>query len=217
MNGQKQSVEPRRLVILADGGALADLNDRLGFEGAQKKDFARIPDAVIKAFQEQHVQVACPVDSRILCTIGSEKAQSFLTKMEEVWTVRAFPLSFAKYDRAPEAGGERHKFRLRFHAYLGYALGMVTGAKAAGEKGPIIAVVTDDPHLLPCMSDSRAAGIDARLAWWQSSVGEEVSYFAARNGVPILWLSHESDAPMQPGQKRDAALEGLLKGGLTRR
>src|SRR5260370_24950957 len=98
MSVQKQSVEPRRLVILADGGALQDLNDRLGFEGVQKKDFARIPELVIKTFQEQQVPVTCPIESRILCTIGSEKAQGFLSKMEEVWTVRAFPLSFAKYD-----------------------------------------------------------------------------------------------------------------------
>jgi hypothetical protein len=217
MNVQKQNPEPRRLVILADGGTLADLNDRLGFEGVAKKDFGRIPDLVIKAVQDQHVHVACPIDSRILCTIGSEKAQGFLQKMEEVWTVRALPLSFAKYDRAPETGSDKHKFRLRFHAYLGYALGMITGAKTGGDKGPIVAVVTDDPHLLPCMNDSRAAGIDARLAWWQASLGEEVSYFAARNGVPILWLSHEAEASLQPGQRRDAALEGLLKGGLTRR
>lgn len=217
MNVQKQTVEPRRLVILADGGALQDLNDRLAKEAAPKKDFARIPEQVIKAFEAQKVPVACPIESRILCTIGSEKAQGFLNKMEEAWTVRAFPLSLAKYDRAAEAGGDAHKFRLRFHAYLGYALGMLTGAKAPGDKGPIIAVLTDDPHLLPCMSDSRAAGIDARLAWWQSFVGEDLTYFAARNGVEMLWLSPEVDTAMQPGQKRDSALEGLLKGGLTKR
>ena len=93
---------------------------------------------------------------------------------------------------------------------LGYALGIVTGSTSHGQRGPIVAVVTDDPHLLPCMSDSRAAGIDARLAWWRSSIGQDVSFLAARNGVPILWLSDESDALTGAKEKRDPALEGLL-------
>ena len=217
MPTNRQHIETRRLVILADGGALADLNDRLASEGSAKKDFGRIPDAVIEALHQQQVSVECPVESRILCTVGSEKAQNFLSKMEEFWTVRALPLSFAKYerDRVADVGGERHKFRIRFHAYLAYALGVLTASRSPG--APIIAMFTDDPHLLPCMSDARAAGVDVRLAWWQSSVSEEVSYFAARNEVPIVWLAHEIDAPLQPGQRRDPALEGLLKGGLTRR
>lgn len=211
MGAQKQNVGPRRLVLLADGGALADLNDRLGFEGSPKKDFGHIPETVIKTLEGARVHVVCPVESRIFCTVGSEKAQSFLKKMEGFWTVRTFPLSFAKYDRAIESGGDKYRYKLRFHAYLGYALGVLTGSHPGAAGALIIAVITDDPHLLPCMSDSRASGLDVRLAWWQSSVSEEVSYFAARNGVDILWLAHEVDAPMQPGQRRDPALQALLK------
>lgn len=211
----KQEKDMCRVAILADGGALADLNERLGFEGSPKKDFGRIPDTVIDALQKPDVSVDCPLESRILCTVGSEKAQSFLTKMEEFWTVRALPLSFAKYDRAADMGADKHKFKIRFHAYLGYALGMLTALRFPG--GLIVAVLTDDAHLLPCMSDARAAGLDTRLAWWQSSVSEEVSYFAARNGVPILWLAHEVEAQIQPGQRRDPALAGLLRGVQTRR
>lgn len=210
MGIHEQTTEPRQLVILADGGSLSDLNDRLVSDGAPKKDFAQIPESMTNSFLEQEASVTCPVGSRIFCTIASGSARSFVSKMEKQWTVRAFPLSYAKYERGAEKGGSKHEFRTRFHAYLGYALGIMTGSTPPGQQCPIVTVVTDDPHLLPCMSDSRAAGIDARLAWWRSSIGQDVSFLAARNGVPILWLSDEADAPTGPADKRDAALEGLL-------
>ena len=213
MPSPKQTTEKRRLVLLADGGALADLNERLGIEGAPKKDFARLPDAVVKAFSDQQVAVTCPQDSRIFCTVGSEKAQSFLTKMEQHWTVRAFPLTFAKYERAGDVGGDKHKFRLRYHAYLAYVLGVLTGTRQGAER-PLVGILSDDPHLLPCMADSRAAGVDARLIWWQSALPEEVSYLAARNNGPLLLLPYDEMA-VHFSQQRDSAIEQLLKGGLT--
>lgn len=214
MSTPKRTTESRRrLVILADGGALADLNDRLGSEGAPKKDFARIPETVIKAFADEQLTAECPLESRILCTVGSEKAHSFLTKMEQYWTVRAFPLSFAKYERAGDLGAEKHKFRLRFHAYLAYVLGVITGTHG-GANRPLVGVVTDDPHLLPCMSDSQAAGVDVRLIWWQSALGEEVSYLAARNRVRLLLLPYD-EMGVHYSQHRDSAIDRLLKGGLA--
>lgn len=200
----------RRLAILADGGALSDYNERLGYEGAPRKDFARIPDAVRDKIG-QGTPLHCPIESRIFCTVGSEKAQGFLTKMGEAWTVRAFPLSFARYDRVGEADADKHRFRLRYHAYLGYALGLLVGAGEESHSARIVGVVSDDPHLLPCMSDAQASGLDVRLVWWESSISEEVSYLAARNGVPLVLLAHD-DAPREIGQRRDTALRQLLGG-----
>jgi len=99
--------EARRLIVLADGGALSDLNERLGLEDAPRKDFARIPDAIVKALEDEGIAADCPIDSRIFCTVGSEKAQGFLTKMAQAWTVRPFPLSVAKYERAGEASADK--------------------------------------------------------------------------------------------------------------
>ncbi len=218
--------ETRRLILLADGGALSDLNERLGLEDAPRKDFARIPEAIVKALEDEGVRVECPIDSRIFCTVGSEKAQGFLTKMAQAWTVRPFPLSVAKYERAGDPSAEKHRFRLRFHAYLGYALGLLTGAaRAAGPelRHQTVLVLTDDPHLLPCMGDAKATGVDVRLVWWQSAIAEEVSYLAARNGVPTILLPADDSVTHQPQQRRDTALEQLLRsttegaGGLTRR
>ncbi len=203
---------PRRLVLLADGGALLDLNERLVVEGANKADFAKISDLVVRTLADQNIPVSSPLESRILCTVGSEKAQSFLTKMEQYWTVRAFPLSFAKYDRSLESGGDRHKFRLRFHAYIGYVLGVLTGAPNGKERS-LVGILADDPHLIPCIADARAAGVDARLVWWQSSLGEEVAYLAARNGVPTLLLPFE-ESTTHPTHQRDSAIHTLLTSGL---
>lgn len=209
----------RRLILLADGGALSDLNDRLTGEGARPKDFTRIPDAVVKAFQDEDATVDCPMDSRIFCTVGSEKAQGFVTKMAQAWTVRAFPLSVAKYERAGEPGGDRHRFRLRFHAYLGYVLGVLTGAGHAADSAggsQTVLIVTDDPHLLPCMGDSRATGMDVRLVWWQSAVAEEVSYLAARSDVPIVLLPVDESTAHHAPQRRDTALEQLMRSAAQR-
>src|SRR5712692_551870 len=205
--------EARRLIVLADGGALSDLNERLGLEDAPRRDFARIPDAIVKALEDEFA-ADCPIDSRIFCTVGSEKAQGFLTKMAQAWTVRPFPLSVAKYERAGEASADKHRFRLRFHAYLGYALGLLTGADQAAGSAPrqqTVLVLTDDPHLLPCMGDSKARGVDVRLVWWQSAIAEEVSYLAARNGVQTLLLPADDSTMHHAQQRRDSALEQLLR------
>ncbi|MGD9523401.1 MAG: hypothetical protein AB7N73_05625 [Gemmatimonadales bacterium] len=199
----------RRLVLLADGGALLDLNERLAGEGAGKIDFAKIPDLVVDVLADHNLTADAPLDSRILCTVGSEKAQGFLAKMEQSWTVRAFPLSFAKYDRSPDHGSDRHKFRLRFHAYIGYVLGVLAGGGNRTEE-LLVGILSDDPHLIPCMADARAAGIDARLVWWQSSLGEEVAYLAARNGVLTLLLPFE-EAASRPIHQRDAVIQQLLQ------
>jgi hypothetical protein len=205
-----KSSAQRRLVLLADGGALLDLNDRLASEGAPKKDFARIPDSVVKGFADERIVVDCPVESRVLCTVGSERAQSFLAKMEQDWTVRAFPLSFAKYERPGDSDVDKHKFRLRFHAYLGYVLGVLTGS-TQDATGLVIGLLSDDAHLLPCLADAKAAGIDARLIWWQAALPEEVAYLAARNGVPLLLLPHDEMA-VHYSHHRDIAIERLLRG-----
>jgi hypothetical protein len=217
--------ERRRLVLLADGGALSDLNERLADEPVPaRKDFAKVPDAVIRALTDTGIAVESPLEFRIFCTVGSEKAQGFVAKMGESWTVKQMALSFAKYERAGDAGKEKHRFRIRFHAYLGYVLGKVTAYHSeAPEPGhPIVGIVTDDPHLLPCMADSGASGLDVRLVWWQSAISEEVSYLAARQDVKMLLLPAD-DGTDHRLQRRDVTLEQLMKStraaksGLTKR
>jgi hypothetical protein len=203
---------PRKLILLADGGALADLNDRLTEDGTRPKDFTKVPAAIIQTFAAEKTPVDCPKESRIFCAVGSEKAQNFLAKMGEAWNVRPFALSFAKYERGGESAKEKHRFRIRFHAYLGYALGLFVGTYQQSPGGVIVGIVSDDPHLLPCIGDARAAGIDARLIWWQSSIGEEVQFFAARSNAPVLLLPTE-DAP-EPQTHRDSALLQAIRATL---
>jgi hypothetical protein len=208
-----------RLILLADGGALADLNERLESENSARKDFVRIPDAVIKMIGED-IPIECPIDCRVFCTVGSEKAQNFLKSIGQAWTVRPFPLSMARYERdSAAADGQRHPFRLRFHAYLGYALGLLSGSRTrkSGQtvNRPIkVGVISNDAHLLPCMSDLQAsdAAVDVRLVWWENSLSDEVQYLAARNGVKLCLLPNDEEVSFLGQHHRDRALEGLLLG-----
>jgi hypothetical protein len=217
MVSQKRSVkEERRLILLADGGALADLNERMESESTPKKDFVKIPDAVEKKLGEEF-PIDNPIESRIFCTVGSEKAQNFLKSISQEWTVKPFALSMVRYERdASSTDGNRHPFRLRFHAYLGYVLGLLAGSRAKTSeqlRRPIIVgVLTNDPHLIPCMSDLKAgnAEVDVRLVWWENALSEEVSYLAARNGVTVCLLPNEDDGVYRHPHHRDKVLEGLL-------
>jgi hypothetical protein len=213
-SGSQVIHDPKRLVLLADGGALADLNERLADEGAgARKDFAKVPSAVIKALRDEGAVVDSPIEFRFFCTVGSEKAQGFVAKMAESWTVKPLALSFAKYERSGDTGKEKHRFRIRFHAYLGYSLGLLTAAHLQPDvdrSRTIVGIVTDDCHLLPCMADSRANGIDVRLVWWQASVSDELSYLAARNDVKLLLLPGD-DGTDYHAARRDAALETLMR------
>jgi hypothetical protein len=204
-------------MLLADGGALADLNERLTEKNARPKDFTKVPDAIIRTFADENTPVDCPRESRVFCTVGSEKATNFVAKMSEAWNVRPFALSFAKYERGGDAGKEKHRFRVRFHAYLGYALGLSVGLHQPSSTESIVGIVSDDPHLLPCIGDARAAGVDARLIWWESSVGEDLQYFVNRNNTPVLLLP-EDEAPDQQAQAlRDdvlmQAMRAIVPGG----
>ena len=207
--------ERRQLVLLADGGALADFSERLVLEGAPRKDFARLPDTIIRALSDTTKnEIVCPIESRIFCNVGFEKAQSFVARMEPHWTVRTFPLTVAKYEREVGAEKTSHRFRLRFHAYIGYALGLLTAEYRQIEamRRPMIGIVSDDPHLIPCMGNSLAMNVDVRLIWWASAIADEVSYLAARNGVKTTLIQEDDASGYQEGQE-DAALLHLLSGG----
>ena len=192
-------------ILLADGGALADFNDRLKAEGRPTKDFVKVPDAALLLLTQEGRQLDCPKTSRIFCNVGFEKAISFHDALAEAWTVRTFPLTLARYERAADTIGGKHPFRLRFHAYLGYVLGLVT--QADYEVSPLIGVLTDDPHLLPCMADSRSRGCEVRLMWWESAISEEVAFQAARQEVKITYLL---TGDSQATRTRDDALQSLI-------
>jgi len=195
----------RKFILLADGGALADFNDRLKAEGRAHKDFVKVPDRIIERVREE-TDVECPKGSRIFCNVGFEKASSFLAAIAETWTVRTFPLTVAKYERAGNGNiTGRHPFRLRFHAYLGYVLGLLT--QAEDDDLPLIGIATDDPHLLPCMADSQSRGCETRLIWWESAITDEVSFQAARQGVRVL---HLPDDDATSTKTQDEALQTLI-------
>lgn len=211
MPTSQQRMEPRRLMLLADGGALADLNERLAEKNARTKDFTKVPNIIIQAFGDSNTPVDCPKESRIFCSVGSEKATNFLTKMGEAWNVRPFAMSFAKYERGGEVSKEKHRYRIRFHAYLGYALGLSVGTFSQSSAGLIVGLVSDDPHLLPCIGDARAAGVDARLIWWESSIGEDLQYFVTRNNTPVLLLPEDDSPDRQTQSDRDDVLMQAIR------
>lgn len=240
------------LVLLADGGALSDLNARIKAEAMQTErfhvdatagrptsvgnrqrevgvttivdaprferpiNFLHIPEQVISALSDQCV-VECPIEKRIFFNVGTEKAKNFIESMNSAWTVDTYALSTVRYDRNPKPGEvDPYPFRLRFHAGIAFAIGLLVGSRSR-ETGPselarqkiIVGVVTDDPHMLPCMGSPQLAttGIEAKLVWWESYLDEQVSNLARRNNVNLLLLPQDH---YREERSSFSALSGLL-------
>ena len=224
------------LTILSDAGAFHDLGDRLKREypnpkDAPRVDLLKIPASLEKVLQAEFPGAAidCPQEGRILYNLGASSAGSFLEKMQEVWTVETLPLGLCRYERAgsTEVASSPAPFRIRFHAPISYALGYL--AATYGQTAPetrdrlVVAVVSDDPHLIPPLADARQRGLDARLVWFSGAVGPELSYFSGRNSVPMMLIEPvpvaESPAALS-ARGRDSAitsLDGVLKSRVSRR
>lgn len=208
------------LLLLADGGALQDLNQRLRVQEAmpqakQRVDFLKLPDAARQSVlsQDKFATIECPREGRILFVVGSDSGASFLERMGVEWHVETLPLGLCRYERSAPLDKEgKLNWKLRFHALISYHLGFLT-ATLAKEEGRrlIVGVVSDDPQLIPAMADARKRGLDVRFVWFPSSVSEEFGYFAARNNIPLLQVPIETSLPEGQGLAHLDQLTSLLR------
>lgn len=194
--------QTHRIVMIADGGALAELNEKLDYEGAPRRDFLRLPelvcDAVSTADGRTTSQYLSAVADCILCNVGSTKAKAFDETMSQKWTVRSLPLSVGQYERAGEYGKDKYLSRIRFHAYIGFLLGLLI-ADAQGmtqSDRPTIVVLTGDPHLIPCVAYGRSEGVDVRQAWWESALHPGVRPLLTRHRIQLLALPEGETLPV---------------------
>jgi hypothetical protein len=218
------------LTIFADAGCFQDLGDRLKKEFPNAKDGVRVdlltvPATIHKEIQREvpGVLIESPREARILYNLGSASAVSFLEKMQAEWSVQTLPLGMCRYERANGSEGPGiPPFRIRFHAPISYSLGFLAArlgepkADAPRRDHMIVAVVSDDPQVIPSLADARQCGLDARLVWFTGALSAEVAHFAARNGVPIVFIdptmvsdSHQSTG-MRSRESANTYLNGIL-------
>lgn len=210
---------PSKLLFqYADGGALRDLNDRLRAEDDRRRlDFRQLPELVAKRLKDVDnlTTVDSPKEGRIFFTLGATSAKTFVEEMGTAWTVMTVPLGLCRYDRNPIDHGDhvaRETFKVRFHALIGYHLGFLAGKRQSFSRDLTVAVISDDPQLLPALADANRQGLDTRLVWPESALPEETRYFAGRNGVSTL-LVHPEVLSTSAVASQGSYLNTLLKLG----
>ncbi|MCA8952051.1 MAG: hypothetical protein KDE27_21255 [Planctomycetes bacterium] len=165
----------RRLVILADGALLAEMNGQMKERDERFVDFLTIPQLVADALGGE---VRPAKETNYFFQVGARAAEKFVASISSAWTVQSFPM------RAFSASCSCGKSSVRFSSAIGWALGNVSGRGSSDA----VVCVSSDPGLVMPIRFARDQGVDAYMAW-MAPIGEEVRYFSARNDVPLLELA----------------------------
>lgn len=168
------------IISIADGSLLRRRNSAARSTSPQPNhlhliDFLRIPEAISAALRLPASSVD-PTRSYFV-TVGSQTGEAFVDRLKKAWTVQTFPLRAFKQSCACGTAD------VRFSTILAWALGRMPTDKP----DQTVVCISNDPALVMPLRFARELGIDARLAW-VDPLGEEASFFADSNHVPVVKL-----------------------------
>ncbi|MCB9826625.1 MAG: hypothetical protein H6805_12480 [Planctomycetes bacterium] len=184
----------KELIVLAEGGALSELNAGLRADRGTTLNFKALRDHIEEMSIASSRELGYSVEGvreAVLFNVGAASAERFVIAVEhDGWKVEQRPGSTA---RCPNLGGERH-------AYRHFAAIATTLARIPGERY-VAVIVSPDAALVPELAESTASGTPA-LAAWPGGVNPDARALASRLGVPVVDLDEDAILKRAPVQER---------------
>jgi hypothetical protein len=176
------------LYIIADGGAIQDLNSFRKTNGWSSHDVVAIPHNIASAINLPQLKAS---NSYLSTNLGA--LEPFHHRIEETWTIMPLPICTVGYARGVQDALLRDRpMVIRMHSYASYLLGQLAGTETSTQI--TVVLVATDPHYIPCLAHARQVA-DVRIAWWQTDAKDShLEHYAAEAQIPFINLeTHNTD------------------------